>query len=606
MSALQNSVDINVISHGILRLLLNHNDSLADLNLSKEEHLLIAKSVEFSDVVLHLEDPLTLRDALRGPNRNDWIAAIREEMQSLQDNDTFDLDDSNPIPSHLKALSTKWVFRHKVNADDTIRYKARLVVRGFLQKEGIDFDQTYAPVATQTSFRLLLVLAARLNWNVRQLDVITAFLNPKIDKENLWVSIPAGTFNHCPPFPNGPVLRLKKALYGLRQSPRLWWATIDAAFISLGLTRGVYDTNIYFSKDFIVLLYVDDTLIFDLYPESGNNSVARLIDTLMGMFKMKDLGRLKRFLGYNISYGENGTIYVSQTSYIASITSRHGLVSASAIESPVDEKNRIDISHCADKLLDEAGKQNYQSIVGALLYAALGTRADVCFAVAALSRHCANPFTSHMSAAKRVLRYLYTTRDLCLMYTKDVRAPLDERDPEASVSPVTGYCDADWASNITDRRSISGYTFFIGKSLISWKAKRQTIVALSTAEAELIACTEASREGIWLKNLLSEVVSLTKITLPGSSCGIRIYCDNQSALKGIAKGTSNPSGRNKHIDIRYYHARDMAESKVIIFNYVNSADNLADIMTKGMPLKKHREMTVRLGIVKVLEEDPRK
>lgn len=255
--------------------------------------------------------------------------------------------------------------------------------------------------------------------------------------------------------------------------------------------------------------------------------------------------------------------------------------------SPIDDKNKIDIAHCVDNALDDREKQIYQSIVGALLYAALGTRPDIAFAVSALSRHCAHPISSNLTAARRVLQYLYTTRSFKLLYSAS----------DNSGALLNGFCNADWASSVIDRRSISGFVFRFGNSLITWKLKRQTMVALSTAEAELIACSEASREAMWLKRLLHELVSGTSIDLPGFSDPINLFCNNQSALKSIAMGTTNPSSRNKHIDIKHYHARDMKEFGFITFSYVNTVDNLADVFTKGLPVKRHQELMKKMALM---------
>lgn len=607
--ALSSGVDIEILNAGMLRLFLRQDDDLADLKLSPSEFGLVASSVEFHNplgILSTLADkpampsnPLTVKDALRGEHKMDWIAAMREELISLQDNNTF--DDIEP-PQDVKSLSTKWVFRTKLNADDSIRFKARLVVRGFLQKEGIDFDETYAPVATQTSFRLLVALAAKLGWRVQQLDVITAFLHPLIDKENLWVSIPQSTFELCQ-FKDikQSVFRLRKALYGLRQSPRLWWATMDGVLLKLGLTRGQYDTNLYFSKAVIVLLYVDDTLIFDIagshlameYPGTPflSEDAKALIASLMVNFKMKDLGPLKRFLGFDIERSDDG-MTVCQESYINTIAARFEVTSTRPVVSPVAERSRIDITNCVDAELGADDKRTYQSLIGALLYAALGTRPDISYAVSALSRHCANPLSSHLTAARRAMRYLYTTRHLRLWYP-------GKSDGNSELNPmqiINGFCDSDWASNTVDRRSISGFIFLLGKSPICWKSKRQCIIALSTAEAELIACSEASREAMWLKLLITEIATLTSLGF-GVRGPIKICCDNQSALKVIVKGTANPSARNKHIDIRHYHAREMQEQGIIKFEYVNTVDNLADVFTKGLSTVKHTQMCAMLGMI---------
>lgn len=611
ISALNVTTDINILESAITRLDLNCKDSLVDLNLSPTDLSLVkicstqADLLSVSVNTIGESDPLTLREALKSPHREKWILAMREELESLLLNETFDL---NPAQSASPTpLSTKWVFRVKAGADG-LRYKARLVVRGFMQIEGVDFDETYAPVGMHTTFRMLLALSTMYKWKITQLDVITAFLNPEIDHDNVWVTLPKASIdlvnlNNTPLPLTASSLRLRKALYGLRQSPRLWWKTMDEALLKLGLVRGKYDTNLYFGTKSIIFLYVDDILNIDLEPTNATSETSSIIRQLMSRFKMKNLGKLSRFLGYEISSDEaNGVTTVCQHTYIKSIVKRYEVENGKPTYTPGDDKVQLDAYAVLDKSLDDTEKVLYQSIVGALMYAALGTRPDIAYTVSALSRHCCSPLTSHLSAARRVLRYLNTTSDYRLIYSADYisKVPPSDNPTDASHSCellLRGACDADWAST-GGRRSISGYTFYLGNCLISWKAKRQTIVALSTGEAELMACTEACREATWLRNLLIEITSNVMKEMMISTLPVRLSCDNQGALKVINKGCTNPSGRNKHIDMRWYHARDMKEEGIVEFSYVSSKVNVADIMTKCLPNRRHAELIDMLHLKK--------
>lgn len=593
--------ELDALTTGIARLQLNPYDLLQDLRLSSEDQFCLLAGYNAAG------DPLSYSAAVKSPNKFGWLSAMREECQSLLDNSTFDLSEQCPVPS--SALTCKWVFLTKRNSDGSMRFKARLVVRGFLQKEGIDFDETYAPVATHTTFRMLVALAAIKGWPIRQLDVVTAFLNPAIDNENIWVVLPTGSrdiIDQIDPRALAPlretmredkvILRLKKALYGLKQSPRLWWRRIDAVLTEIGLERANADTNLYFFRGkLLLLLYVDDIVIVNMespITETLDNVIARLTDA----FKMKDLGQLRKFLGFEVSdttmtsavLNQAAYVTISQRAYLNMLSKRYNVSQAKETRTPADTNVKIDNGVCFDNLLNNTDKVRYQSIVGALLYASLGTQPDIAYAVSALSQHCSTPRTTHMTAARRVLKYLKTTSNLALKYNCGGEVLLQ------------GACDADWASSTIDRRSIGGYTFTLGNCLISWKAKRQTIIALLSLEAELMACSEASREAIWLRKLLGEILEMGKFNMEERKAAghpLKLFCDNQGALSTILKGTANLSGRTKHIDIRHFYARKVQESGFISFSYIKSEENVADIITKSLNSARHSYLVDKLGMV---------
>ena len=223
-----------------------------------------------------------------------------------------------------------------------------------------------------------------------------------------------------------------------------------------------------------------------------------------------------------------------------------------------------------------------------MLYLALGSRPDISFAVSTLSRHCAKPLESHFTAVRYLLKYVKSTTKIGLIYpgqTQHNKANVD------FIPKVRGYTYSDWASNQVDRRSIGGYAFFLESSLISWKAKRQTIVALSTVEAELMAASEGAREAVWLGNILEELQPN-----PEKKPAVQIACDNQGTLSMITRGTLNTSGRSKHIDIRQHHARDLQIDKIVDFHYVNTVENVADALTKPLPLSRHSELMDRMNL----------
>jgi len=256
-------------------------------------------------------DLVSYQNAVRHPKLvPKWSEAIREELHSLHSNYTWDYIRPEDVPSGVKPISSKWVFKTKQLSGGGIRYKARLVIRGYEQIPGVDFDETFAPVAKLSSLRMLLALAAIHDWEIDQMDVVTAFLNPEVDGD-VYMAMPNGV--EAPA--GGPwVCKLRKSLYGLKQAPRLWYEHIDNFLRSLGLLRSEYNPNVYISAagliPLILLLYVDDILLFS---ESAER-VWQLKKLLHTEYKMTDLGPIRQFLGLEIERDrENRILYVHQS-----------------------------------------------------------------------------------------------------------------------------------------------------------------------------------------------------------------------------------------------------------------------------------------------------
>jgi hypothetical protein len=537
-------------------------------------------------------DPLTPDVALNGPNGTLWKEAMEAEFMSLLENGTFEAfkgDGDNPlypdadgvnqkvpisIPFSAKPIGCKWVFKTKINPDGSARYKARLVIKGYQQVEGIDFTETYAPVSKMATFRLLLSKCAKQGWSIDHLDVVTAFLNPKVDRDDIYMELPEGIewldsrLHSCKGF------RLLKALYGLKQAPRLWFENIRAFLLSLGFAECDEDPNLYIKDGVILLLYVDDILVAYNDEQAANDVKARL----KSQYKMSDLGKARRFLGMQIEQTSDDGIYLCQETYISDMIKRFRMEDAIPANSPMDPYVNLDNEECEDKAVD---KTLYLSIVGSLMFAALGTRPDISYSVTALSRYNVLPLQMHLTAAKRVLRYLKATK------SKRLHFPAD---PEAKLQ---GFTDSDWAGRTSTRKSVGGYIFVDGGP-ISWQAKSQSVVALSTLEAEFIACSDATREAIWLRRLRNGM------TEPGNDANantpIRIGCDNQGALKLIETGVVK--AKTKHIDVKYRHVID--EQKLhqsVEFYYITSDQNTADLLTKALPKERHVRLTKMMALV---------
>jgi hypothetical protein len=452
-------------------------------------------------------DPVTVGEALHpdNPHRELWRAAMQEEWAAimLNVNETFEVpgpDDAyGQSLDGRKPISPKWVFKAKQNPDGTIRHKARLVIRGFEQVAGIDFDETYAPVAKLTTLRYMLCQAALKGWKIDHLDVVTAFLNPKIDydvymklsRETAWLDATLAK--------KTPHVKLLKALYGLKQAPKLWHDSINGFLLSLGFRRTNADPNLYLRGDGLsILLYVDDILLF-YHPHNGS-AAASAKSSLMREYKMKDLGPARQFLGLEITQtthwlngragGRTTQITLGQEKYIETILKRFEMTEAHGAQMPMDPNVRLDEQQPEQGGVP-VGPTHYQSIVGSLMYAALGTRPDIAYAVAALSRYNSRPLTVHLTAAKRVLRYLKATKAAKLCYDA----------AHAGSGDLHGYTDSDWAGDSADRKSQGGFVFAMGGAAVSWQSRKQSLIALSTLEAEYIACSDAVRETKWLLQL---------------------------------------------------------------------------------------------------------
>jgi hypothetical protein len=539
-------------------------------------------------------DPLTVEEALHSdnPHREDWRAAMQEEWASILLNKTFDIPEKpGQSLNGRKPISAKWVFKAKRNPDGTTRYKARLVIRGFEQVAGVDFNETYAPVGKLTTLRYMLCQSALRGWKIDHLDVVTAFLNPALDSE-VYMKLPRETAWLDPTLAaKTKHVKLLKALYGLKQAPRLWHQSINTFLLSLGFRQADADPNLYLRPGVSIILYVDDILVF--YHPKNDGTAGSVKAALMQQYKMKDLGPAQQFLGLEISQSDcRRTITLSQEVYIDTILKRFDMVEAYGVQMPMDPNVRLD---CDPQQGGAAVDPTYyQSIVGSLMYAALGTRPDIAYAVAALSRYNSRPLALHLTAAKRVLRYLKATKAAKLCYTSSA-----DLNYAGTSEELHGYTDADWAGDSADRKSQGGFVFAMGGAAISWQSRKQSLIALSTLEAEYIACSDAVRETKWLLQLAKDITAQSSSVEPSSP--ITLYCDNQGALKTIVSGVSKAS--TKHIDVRFHNSRHEHSSGTIAFSYVPSNENSADIGTQALPAPRHGFLVKKLGMRDIKVED---
>jgi len=516
-----------------------------------------------------LDAPSTVSEALEGPDARNWEEAMDSEMESILKNDTWTLTE---LPPGRKPIGCKWIFRLKLLPDGTVeRYKARLVAKGFAQQEGVDFNETFAPVAKFTSIRLILAIAVGEKLFIHQMDVKTAFLYGFL-KELVFMTQPEGYIQKSQ---EHLFCKLHRSLYGLKQAPRAWYSRIDIYLCQLGFKRSVADHGIYVKVygdvKIILALYVDDLLILCNKLEV----IFQVKADLSKEFEMTDLGEAKFILGIYLEQNiPEGYIRLNQSGYIAKILERFKMEDSNPVSTPLD----VSVKLCKnqDPPLAEMKDIPYQSAVGSLMYAMIATRPDIAAAVGVVCRFMSNPTRQHWTAVKRILRYLKGTKHFSLQY----QATGDK-------VKLTGYSDSNWAGDLDTRRSTTGYTFLVNSGSISWSSKIQTTVALSTTEAEYMALSETTKEVIWLRQLLSDLGYQQQSPTT-------LYVDNQSTIS-LAK---NPvmHARTKHIDICHHFIREHLDNQDINLEYINTADMIADILTKPLTGEKHKKNTLQLGL----------
>ena len=493
------------------------------------------------------------------------------EMKTLEDAGTWE---TVPRPTGRNIVGSKWVFRIKRKADGSVdKYKARLVARGFTQIYGTDYFETYSPVAKLTSFRAILALAARQDWDINSFDFNGAYLNGELgENEEIYMKNPPSYDDD-----EDTVKHLKKSLYGLKQVGRKWYDTLKHTLADLGFRVSIADPGVFHTRvgehPIIIAVHVDDCAI----TSSSSALLREYKKKIHARHSITDLGPIHWLLGIKITRDRDlRTLALSQESYIDTIIRRFNLEEAKAIPTPMTPG----ISYSSkDAPADETeavrmAKTPYRQAIGSLMYAAVATRPDISFAVSTLSQFLENPGESHWEAVKRVFRYLAGTQEHALTYGGERHE-------------LTGYTDADGSSQ-DHRRAISGYAFTIDGGAISWSSRKQELIALSTAEAEYIAATHAAKEGIWLQKLIGELYADVVIT------PLVLYCDNQAAL--TLATTDNYHARTKHIDIRFHFIRHSVEMGVFKLIYCPTDDMVADILTKALPGWKVKAHTAALGL----------
>ncbi|KAI3772163.1 hypothetical protein L6452_03343 [Arctium lappa] len=410
--------------------------------------------------ILSIIEPKKVKKALEDPH---WIFAMQDELQEFVRNKVWTLV---PLPKGKFAIGTKWVFRNKKDEDGIIiRNKARLVAKGYCQEEGIDYDETFAPIARLEAIRIFLAYAAHKGFKVDQMDVKSAFLHGKLNEE-VYVQQPPGF--ESTEFPNH-VYYLNKALYGLKQAPRAWYATLSTFLIKNGFDKGTIDTTLfikrYKNEMLLVQIYVNDII----FGSTNQKYCDKFSELMKSEFEMSLMGELTFFLGLQVKQTSEGT-FISQTKYVSEILKKYKLNDSTSMKTPLATGVKLD----SDPSGQSVEIKTYRGMIGSLLYLT-ASRPDIMFATCLCARYQANPKESHLSAVKRIFRYLRGSPSLGLWY------------PKLSSFDLTAYTAADHAGCKLDRKSTSGCCQLQGNKLVSWSSKKQNCVSTSTAEAEYVA-----------------------------------------------------------------------------------------------------------------------
>jgi hypothetical protein len=541
--------------------------SLSDNDDIREFDLDFAGLVNFAESSAH-HAPATYEEAITGPEAPHWIAAMDDEINRLKKLGTWTLEQV-PSGKSINVIGSHWIYKKKLNSEGQVKqYRARLVGEGYRQKYGIDYTETFAPVMKYKSLKLLLAIVAQHDYELVQLDVHSAFLQAEL-KETIYMRQPHGYTQG----PAGVVCKLLKSIYGIKQAPHEWNAEINNFIVSLGFTRCIMDNCLYVRQSqnnhpIILGLFVDDILIS--YHHSDHAEWINYKSKLFHKYVMTDNGHAEWVLGMQIIRDRSKQlIHVNQKVYIGKLLERFNLTHCNALTTPADiNLKNLSSSDCPQNDEQKQAMSNipYRQLVGSLLYAAISTRPDIAYAVNIVSRYVSNPGTAHWTACKRILRYLSGTPSFGLIFNGAISSSNTDY-------IITGYCDADYANDKDDRKSLSGYSVYINGCLISWNTKKQSTQSLSTTEAEYVAITHVTTEIQWVEQLVKEL--FFNVTKP-----IHIHCDNQSAI-AITKDDAMHQ-KTKHIHIKYHLIRDLVRANYIKLNWVSTEYQLADIYTKPL------------------------
>nr|GEZ19363.1 retrovirus-related Pol polyprotein from transposon TNT 1-94 [Tanacetum cinerariifolium] len=535
-------------------------------NKDKKNRLMwIDELYKFNDGTLN-----DVRNAL-----DDRLKGIRMQYCHKQSGEKFkrlDVWVLVPSPDNISPLTLKWLFKNKYDEEQTvIRNKSRLVVKGYRQEEGIDFEESFSPVARMEAIRIFLAYVAHKSFFVFQMDVKTKFLHGSL-KEDVYPCQPEGFIDDDHP---SHVYKLKKALYGLKQAPRAWYDELLTFLLQNHFFKGTIDPTLFirrFHDDILVVqVYVDDIIFGSTHPRY----IQLFSDLMKSRFEMWMMGEMTFFFGLQVNQYPCG-IFINQSKYVLEILKKYGMESCDPFGTPMEIKDKIDL----DQNVTPIDATKYRSMIGALMYLT-SSRPDIVHATCLCARYQAKPIEKHLKEVKRIFRYLRGTVNTGLWYTKDFGFEL------------TRFSDADYAGCKDSFKSTSGGAQFLGEKLVSWSSKKQDCTVLSTAEAEYVSLSACCAQILWMRTQLTDYgFNFTKIP---------IYCDSKSAIAISCNPVQH--SRTKHIAVRYHFIKEHVEKGTIELYFVKTDYQLADIFTKALPADRFNYLVRRLGMCSLSPQD---
>jgi hypothetical protein len=544
--------------------------------------------------------PKTLREAMTTKFARQWAEATVEEWMSLVRNDTWSLVEKKPW---MKVIPCKWIYTVKTDGDGQIeRFKARLVAGGHRQIEGLDYNETYAPVSRHATMRTLLAVAANRKWDVQQLDIKTAFLHGDVDTK-VYMQQPAGFIDGAE-----NVVVLGKSIYGLKQAPRIWYDTLNKSLTSMGFIPVSADSSFWVKDDGHNVTYictvVDDMLVTSDDPALTASVVKKILNTFPG----KPCGRATYYNGMKITWLDNEhCVILSQAKHIQNMVDKFAPLADLVKEAmiPVDCGVRLCKAGTADNqdspLLDVT-IYKYRELIGGLSYIACSVRPDISFIVNQLARYANAPTVAHWDQAIQVLRYLKHTKHwgICLgqgnayghIYTDVEPDSIKTNGKRKAPEPdAVGYTDASHGTGIDDKRSTTGVVMTVYGGAVMWCSKQQLVSATSTTESEFRAMSTASREALWL----CKILKLFKVpTIPFTIRG-----DSRGAIASVT--SYSYTKHTKHIEIHCDFMRDYYHKNVLHYEHISGKDNPADVLTKALSRKQFEDFRRRLGMRPAME-----
>ena len=544
------------VEHGVSKT--DVRPRTGNANLAREQpcgHALVtdchpAYLADVPDLARAHVTPKHYGQASNGTDRSHWTKSMQEELESLRKQGVYAF--VNELPSGEIALRCLWVYKVKCGpSGEVTRYKSRLTVNGKSQRYGIDYNKTFSPVAFATSIRLLFALGIANKFKFKQYDIKCAFLYADLPKEQQ-------VYMHAPPGSGckGYWL-LRKSLYGLRQAPMLFNGHLDKTLRSIGFTPCKFDPCMYLHKTSGAYLVV---VVDDMVLASPSDEFSSYFFTnLSKKYDVKDLGEPAYVIGVRVNVAPE-CVKFTQDRYIADLFTLHKPGVA-----PTNTPATPSVTLCASGIHKQDASPLlpdptvYRSLVGGLMYTLI-TRPDVATAVSVCARYVQSPREAHLAAAKRILRFLHHTRDTPLVYQFCGKA-LD----------VKAFVDSSWGNDVDTRRSRFGYGIYVGKSLVAWCSRLHPALAMSSAEAEYTAATEAVKAIKW-------IVSLMTFLRATPSTPVSVYEDNDACR--LMSTSAQVSGRNKHFELRQHFVRNQVSAGLVKLVRVSTANQIADIFTK--------------------------